>query len=147
MNKRLLFVFLSIFACNSVSLIANKMDKQEALYFLPQTLVITCDNRFTDECSFIAQHLKKASQLQKEKAAIKKLEKESEQLTDQPDLQAPIQKELEKARTECPNHDKLYWNTLSREEKREIAKATRQATLGSSNRAVVLQEVWEALYR
>jgi DNA-directed RNA polymerase subunit M/transcription elongation factor TFIIS len=90
------------------------MDKQEALYFLPQTLVITCDNRFTDECSFIAQHLKKASQLQKEKAAIKKLEKESEQLTDQPDLQAPIQKELEKARTECPNHDKLYWKRNSK---------------------------------
>lgn len=116
-NKQLLFFFLSIFACNSASLIANKMDKQEALYFLPPGLVVPCDNRFSDECSFIAEHIKTASQLREKNT-----------------------------HTECPNHDNRYWTALSKEEKKAIAAAT-ITILNSveHNHAVARQEVFEAL--
>lgn len=118
-NKQLLFVFLGFFTYNNVSLTANKMDKQEALYFLPQQLVVSCDNRFTDECSFIAQHIKAASQLREQKT-----------------------------HTEFPNRDERYWLTLSKEEKKAIGAAAITTILdspGHTNHSVALQEVFEAL--
>lgn len=155
MNKQLLFALLSIFAGNG-KLMAQEKASEKASHSsllelgLYSTIYSSCKSNFSDNCRFLASHFENAKKFKTKKEFLRALEKQHEETVNDPYFKAAIEKDLIQARLDCPNADKVYWNTLSKDVQEKIANASQEiirSNTSINSYAAELNNVHEALQK
>ncbi len=140
-NRKLLLAFLSVFTSSvmladtqsnndtkkTLSILNSELGRRECRF-----LTYSCEENFMPECILIGEYLLKAKQFQAEKDNIYVLTKQLANI-ENPICKKPVEQDLKKAKENCPNFEKLYWNTLTAEQQESIANAVANIVRSKNN--------------